>query len=291
MIFDSFDPERLEETVVDARHFELMKTLDPRSAIAIPLVARGETLGAITFAWSRSGRTYGKRDLPLMEDLAARAAVAVDNARLFQRERAAGQQLAFLAEASTTLASSLDVETTLTNVAHLVVPEFADWCAVDVLDEDGAIRRLTVAHRDPEKLEWAVRSRDEFPPTADEPEGTGRVVRTGEAALYRTITPELLEATTKNDAHLQTLMELGMASAMVVPLKAGGRTLGALQFVSSRPARLYNDDDLRFAEHIGRRAAAAVDNALLYGRAEQRARPRARSRSSATACSSSTRTA
>jgi signal transduction histidine kinase len=271
VIYDVFDAERLEETIVDARHFELMETLDPRSAVALPLVARGETLGAITFAWSRSGRVYRLADLPLMEDLSARAAVAVDNARLFQRERAAGQQLAFLAEASTTLASSLDVETTLTNVAHLVVPEFADWCAVDVLDEDGAIRRLAVAHRDPEKLEWAQRSRDEFPPSADEPEGTGRVVRTGEAALYRTIAPGLLEATTKNDLHLQTLMELGMASAMVVPLKAGGRTLGALQFVSASRERLYNDDDLRFAEHIGRRAAAAVDNALLYRRAEQRA--------------------
>jgi signal transduction histidine kinase/GAF domain-containing protein len=272
VIFDSFDPERLEETVVDERHFELMRTLDPRSAIAIPLIARGETLGAMTFAWSRSGRTYTATDLPLIEDLGARAAVAVDNARLFQRERAAVQQLVFLAEVSTTLASSLDVETTLTNVAHLIVPEFADWCAVDVLDEDGAIRRLAVAHRDPEKREWAIRSRDDFPPTADEPEGTGRVVRTGSAVLYRTITPELLAATTKSDLHLQTLSELGMASAMVVPLTAGGRTLGALQFVSSDPTRLYEDDDLRFAEHIGRRAAAAVDNALLYSRADQRAR-------------------
>ena len=271
VIYDTFDVERLEDTIVDARHFELMKTLDPRSAIALPLVARGETLGAITFAWSRSGRVYSVRDLPLIEDLSARAAIAVDNARLYERERASGQQLAFLAEASTTLASSLDVETTLTNVAHLVVPEFADWCAVDVLDEDGAIRRLAVAHRDPEKLEWALRSRDEFPPSADEPEGTGRVIRTGEAALYRTIVPELLEATTANERHFETLMQLGMASAMVVPLKAGGRTLGALQFVSSTPTRLYNDDDLTFAEHIGRRAAAAVDNALLYRRAEHRA--------------------
>ena len=272
VIIDTFDADRLEETTVDARHLELMRTLDPRSAIAIPLIARGESLGAMTFAWSRSGRKYSASDLPLIEDLGARAAVAVDNARLYQRERAAGQQLVFLAEASTTLASSLDVETTLTNVAHLVVPQFADWCAVDVLDEDGGIRRLAVAHRDPDKLEWSIHSRDEFPPTADEPEGTGRVVRTGEAVLYRTITPELLTATTSSAAHLETLMELGMASAMVVPLKAGGRTLGALQFVSSDPSRLYEDDDLRFAEHIGRRAAAAVDNALLYSRADQRAR-------------------
>jgi PAS domain S-box-containing protein len=96
-------------------------------------------------------------------------------------------------------------------------------------------------------------------------------VRTGEAVLYRTITHELLESTTKNDVHLETLSQLGMASAMVVPLKARGRTLGALQFVSSDPNRLYEDVDLVFAEHIGRRAAAAVDNSLLYRRADRRA--------------------
>ena len=145
---------------MDECHFELMRTLDPRSAIAIPLIARGETLGAMTFAWSRSGRTYSATDLPMIEDLGARAAVAVDNARLFQRERAAVQQLVFLAEVSTTLASSLDVETTLTNVAHLIVPQFADWCAVDAVDEDGAIRRLAVAHRDRKKVGGAIRSLD-----------------------------------------------------------------------------------------------------------------------------------
>jgi signal transduction histidine kinase len=271
VIFDMFDSERLQETIVDAHHLELMRALEPRSAVAIPLIARGETVGAITFAWSRSGRIYSTSDLPLMEDLGARAAIAVDNARLFGRERAAGRRLAFLAEASTTLASSLDVETTLTNVAHLVVPQFADWCSVDVLDEDGELRRLTVAHRDPAKAGWAARSRDEYPPTVDEPEGTGRVVRTGRAALYRTITPEFLAATARHPDQLEILSALGMASAMVVPLKAGGRIVGALQLVSADTRRLYDDDDLDFAEHIGRRAAAAVDNALLYSRAEQRA--------------------
>ncbi len=271
VVFHSFDAEQLHETVVDARHLELMQVLEPRSAVALPLVARGETLGAITFAWSRSGRRYSVAELPLMEDLGARAAVAIDNARLYERERTTGQQLAFLAEASTTLASSLDVETTLANVAHLVVPQFADWCAVDVLDEDGSLRRLTVAHSDPDKAEWAERSRAEYPPTVDELEGTGRVVRTGQPALYRTITPEFLASTARHPEQLKILEKLGMASAMVVPLKAGGRTVGALQFVSSDARRLYDDEDMKFAEHIGRRAAAAVDNALLYRRAEQRA--------------------
>jgi PAS domain S-box-containing protein len=248
-----------------------MRVLDPHSAVAIPLVARGEKVGAITFAWSQTRRNYSERDLPLMDDLARRAALAVDNARLYARERETGDQLAFLAEMSSVLASSLDYETTLTNVAQLLVPRFADWCAVDVVSEDGRINRLAVVHRDPAKEEWARRSRDFHPPDPEEPEGSARAVRSGEPVLYRRITDEFLQATARGAENLRVLRELKMASAMVVPMNARGRTLGALMLVSSDPARLYDEDALSFAEHLGRRAAVAVDNALVHGRSEQRA--------------------
>src|SRR5262249_34926886 len=160
VIFEEFVDDNLGDTIVDEDHLRIMRILDPHSAVAIPLVARGEKVGAITFAWSQTHRYYSERDLPLMDDLATRAALAVDNARLYARERAAGAQLAFLAEMSALLASSLDYETTLANLAQLIVPEFADWCAVDFVGEDGSINRIAVVHRDPEKTEWALRSRD-----------------------------------------------------------------------------------------------------------------------------------
>ena len=271
VIFEEFDSDTLPQTVVDDRHLRIMQTLDPHSAVALPLLARGEKVGAITFAWSQSKHRYSERDLPLMEDLAARAALAVDNARLYARERATGDQLAFLAEMSSLLASSLDYETTLENVAQLIVPQFADWCAVDIVAEDGSIQRIAVVHKDPEKEQWAHRSRDFHPPDPDEPEGAARVVRTGEPVLYRRITDDLLQHSARGPDNLRVLRELGMASAMVVPMKARGRTLGALMLVSSDPKRLYDDDALTFAEHLGRRSATAVDNALIYRRSEQRA--------------------
>src|SRR5207245_9871274 len=86
------------------------------------------------------------------------------------------------------------------------------------------------------------------------------------------ISDELLASTTKDPGHHKVLRELGMASAMVVPLTAGGRTFGALMLVSSDPSRLYDEDDLEFARHLGRRAAVAVDNSRLYRAAEERAR-------------------
>jgi PAS domain S-box-containing protein len=71
--------------------------------------------------------------------------------------------------------------------------------------------------------------------------------------------------------HYETLKQLGMESAMVVPLTAGGRTFGALMLVSADPARLYDEDDLDFALHLARRAAVAVDNARLYRAVQERA--------------------
>ena len=185
---------------------------------------------------------------------------------------AANERLAVLAEASQRLASTLDYETTLANLATLLVPRYADWYAVDVLDDAGGFKRLAVAHMDPAKDEWVAKAREHYTADPAEPEGTGRAVRTGEALLYRTITDDFLASSTKDPEHHQVLHQLGMESAMVVPLTAGGRTYGALMLVSADPKRLFDEDDLDFAQHLGRRAAVAVDNARLYRTAEEQAR-------------------
>ncbi len=88
---------------------------------------------------------------------------------------------AFLAEASATLASSLDYEQTLRNVAELAVPEIADWCAVDLLDDDGDRRTVAVAHVDPDRLSLAEALRAYVPDRLDPDEGLGRVMHTGKA--------------------------------------------------------------------------------------------------------------
>ena len=185
---------------------------------------------------------------------------------------AANERLAVLADASQRLASTLDYETTLANLATLLVPRYADWYAVDVLDDTGGFKRLAVAHMDPAKDEWVAKALEHYTADPKEPEGTGRAVRTGEALLYRTITDDFLASSTKDPEHHQVLHQLGMESAMAVPLTAGGRTYGALMLVSADPERLYDEDDLDFAQHLARRAAVAVDNARLYRTAEEQAR-------------------
>jgi len=408
-LFKEIPDELLREATTDAPElYDILQELGLKSSLCVPLVARDRALGAITFVSAESGRQYEDSDLATALDLARRAAISVDNARLFreaqaskretqeslavvdavfaaapvglafmdtnfrfvrvndalgamnglspdehlgrtlrevlgdelaseieplhrqvletgepildlrfegsptttppetrnflvsyypvldaddrkmgvgvvvtdvsEREQAlaaaerAGARLAVLAEASQTMASSLDYESTLASLASFLVPRFADWYAVDILDDDGLFRRIAVVHSDPAKSEWAAKSRDLYPPDLEEDEGTGRAARTGEAVLYRTISDELLASSTMDSTHYEILHELGMESAMVVPLTAAGRTFGGLMLVSSDPARLYSEDDLEFAKHLGRRAAVAVDNARLYRAAEERAR-------------------
>jgi PAS domain S-box-containing protein len=407
-LFSEITDELLREATTDTPELlDVLRELGLRSSMCVPLIARDRALGAITFVSAETGRRYEERDLAVAQDLARRAATAVDNAQLFretqaarrdaqdslavvdavfaaapvglafmdtnfryvrvnealatingmpaeghygrtlrdvlgkelaktiepfhrhvletgealldlpidgetaalpgerrnwlvsyypvrdaadavigvgvvitdvtEREQAraaaeaAGARLSVLAEASQQLAGTLDYETTLANLANLLVPRFADWYAVDVA-EAGGFRRVAVVHKDPKKAKWAEKSQALFAPEADELEGTARVVRTGEAVLYRTISEELLAASTLGPEHHEVLRKLGMESAMCVPLTAAGRTFGALMLVSSDPKHLFDEEDLDFAKHLGRRAAVAVDNARLFRQAERRAR-------------------
>jgi PAS domain S-box-containing protein len=177
----------------------------------------------------------------------------------------------FLAEASTTLASSLDYETTLSTIARLAVPHFADWCAVDIANENSTLNRLAVAHVNPEKVEWAHEIYKRYPPHPNEPQGLYNVFRTGESEFYPDIPDELLVRGARDEEHLKIMRQIGFCSVMVVPLKARGRILGVLSFVNSKTSRHHSLEDLALAEDLANRAALAVDNARLY-RAEKQTR-------------------
>lgn len=170
----------------------------------------------------------------------------------------------FLADASTALAASLDYETTLKAVARLAVPHFADWCGIDIVDEDGILNRLAVAHVDPEKIAWAEEMHREYAPDPDEPQGIYQVLRTGASEFYPEITDELLVHGARDEKHLETLRKIGFSSAMVVPLKVRGKVLGVITFVNSESGKHYKNEDLALAEDLARRAALAIDNARLF---------------------------
>jgi PAS domain S-box-containing protein len=177
----------------------------------------------------------------------------------------------YLTKATEMLASSTDYEATLREVARLIVPHFADWCGISVLDEHGTPQQLAVAHVDPAKVEWAHQLNKRYPPDPNAVTGVPSVIRTGKPELYPEIPEELLIAGAQDAEHLRIIRELGFKSAMVVPLAATQRVLGAITVVSAEGSRRYTVDDMNFLTELARRAALAVENSLLH-RAEHEAR-------------------
>lgn len=192
----------------------------------------------------------------------------------------------FLSEAGRILASSLEYDETLRTVARLAVRSLADWCVVDVV-EGTRLTRLAVAHADPAKETLARELAERYPPDIQARTGVAQALRSGQAQLMTTITPELLEASARDAEHLAILQQLGLRSALVVPMIARGRTLGAMTLVSAESGRAYQADDLDFATELASRAAVAIDNARLYRDAERRAREEAALRRAAAALSAS----
>ena len=181
----------------------------------------------------------------------------------------AEEALRFFAKANAVLSSSLDYQTTLASLARLVVPYLADWCTVDVAEDDGSIDRLAVAHEDPKKVALAYELERRYPSNPDAEYGVPQVLRTGEPELVPAISDALLDEGAVDAEHRENIRELGLKSYMIVPLVARRRTLGAITFVSAESGRRYGAADLEVAEDLARRAALAVDNARLYNEAQK----------------------
>ena len=148
------------------------------------------------------------------------------------------------------------------------MPGIADWCSVELLDADGEIRNVAVAHADPAKIALAAELRTRFPPRRDDPSGVAHVLRTGEPELYPKIDEALRRAASKGQKHFALLQALNLHSAMVVPLRIGAQTIGALTLIRESETA-FTEDDLSFAQDLATRAALSVENSRLYSAAQR----------------------
>jgi len=238
--------------------------------VCLPLVVEGRTIGGLAFSFG-SDQEFDADRRALKVALARQAAQALDRARLYEALQAAEAHVAFLAQASELLASSLDYEQTLDQLAKLAVPRLADWCTVDVLEADSSIKRLAVAHVDPEKVAFGWELHRRFPPEPDEARGAPKVVRTGEPEFLPEIPQGMLdEAVVRNPGLQAVLDKLGLRSWICVPLKAHGQVHGALSLVMADSARRFGRADFELAVAVAERAGVAIENALLYQEAERR---------------------
>jgi PAS domain S-box-containing protein len=226
----------------------------------------------------RTGRTVQREDLLVVDGVRrwylssrgvwrdAQGAVGgiVGMATNITERRRREQANSLLAEAGRVLAESLDYRITLNTVAHLVVPALADWCSVLVKTPAGGLETLAVAHTDAAREQSARAMVARYPNSPDTPTGASRVVSSGSSEVYSEISDELLATVARDPEHLAMLREIGMRSAMIVPMRAHGRTLGAISLIAAESGRCFTERDLPIAEELARRSALAIENAELF---------------------------
>jgi PAS domain S-box-containing protein len=204
------------------------------------------------FAWDEHGR-------PLR--------VAGTSRDITQQRRNEMEQR-FLAQIGPLLDKSLVVEQTLSALADLVVKELADYCVIDLVEDNGEIRRAVVTSSLATKRAVA----EAF---ARLPLGSRRtpvllqVLEGGKSLLVETVASEQLEKWAQNEEHLRLLRETEVRSLLWVPLIGHERVLGGLCLASATPDRRYGSADVQLAEDLARRASLAIENARLYRKAEQ----------------------
>ncbi len=275
-LINNISDATLKASARDERHFKELRALGVRSAMVVPLAAGPRSLGAMTIVSAKSGRRYEQEDLALAEELARRAALAIENASLYEAEQSARaaaesaqQRLWFLAEANAVLSSSLDLETTLSRVAGLAVPWLADCCSVHMFPADEVEPRSAVTHVDPAKEALVRELHTRYPPRPGERHPIIEMMNAQTPVLVERIEDRNLADFVRNEEHREILRRLNFKSYMVVPLIARGRLFGAMTFATSAEDRRYGQEDLSLAEELARRAALALDNARLYDDAQR----------------------
>jgi PAS domain S-box-containing protein len=212
----------------------------------------------------------GRQMVGVVYEITERKQAERERERLLERERIAreaaetsGARLAFLAEASHLLVSSLDFGETLRRLTDLMVPRWADWCAVDVVDGDERPQRLAVAHQDPDKVRWARAIQERYLPRPGSPTSS-TAIKEGRTRYLPEISDADLVAFARDEEHLRLLRSVGFASMVVVPLKTRDRSFGALTLVTAESGRRYSKDDVLFFEELAGRAAVAVEHSRLF---------------------------
>jgi hypothetical protein len=207
-------------------------------------------MAIVVTAIGRNARTERADSQRIQRDQTTRANKAV-----------AARRADFLAHASDVLASSSNYETTLAAVADLAVPQIADICVVDVVNDAGEFVPLAVAHVDARQVALVRELRRLYPLDVQASFGPPRVLRTGQSMIYGELPTSTATETSIHPSELRVALALGICSTMAVPLLVGGRRLGVISFATTDSGRRFVASDLQFAEDLARRAAIAIDTA------------------------------
>jgi PAS domain S-box-containing protein len=254
----------LERAARSPEDLRLLRSLGLKSVAIAPLQARGRVLGAITLATADSGREYDNRDLALAEEIARRAALAVDNSRLYREAERRRQHAEELARLARRLAESLDVTAVSERIVESVLTLFGAASAVlRRLRPDRSLECLAVAGR---------RLGPSYQPGYVLPSGeglVGRVVATGASMWTADIVHDPNVELT--DEFREALDRASHRAVLAVPLRAKGEIIGALSIADST-SRSFSPSEVELLEAFADEAALALSNAWLHEDVQQRGR-------------------
>jgi len=259
------EPMVLRDSADIAGRFPQLASIyrDEAALLVAPIAAAGRPLGVLSLTFRGQEPVDEVTQRAFLTTLADVTAQALDRAEVAHRAEEANERLAFLAEASVLLASSLDYRSVLEAVAGLVVPRLADWCVIQLL-EKGRLNSVALTHVDPAKVAWAREISARYPEDLDAPTGAANVIRTGVSELYPDLPDELLDAAAVDEEHRELLDQVGMRSVLVVPLTGRTGIIGALTMIYAESGRRYREQDVSFVEDLARRAAIAVETAHAF---------------------------
>jgi GAF domain-containing protein len=237
-------------------------TLDSDVAVSctFPLLIEGRPIGVLNLGWRHAPHPDDEQQRFTLA-LCGQCAQALDRARLHEADERTAQRQRYLAKASHDLSASLDFGATVEHVARLIVPELADACSVMVIDGEG-IKPVAHAHIDPEREKLLRLMSQRTDATAIS--YLTRIARTGEPIINEVIPSNLVDATALDDEHRQQLRALDIRSAMAVPLRARGNTVGLLGLHMTNSGRRFGPDDVATILDLSDRAAMAIDNARTF---------------------------
>ena len=251
--FDLIHPDDLEQTL--GLFSNLLQAPDTRMTIEFRVLHKDGSI-----RWMEGTGTN------LLDDPNVEAVVA--NYHDISERKQAEERQRLLNEASNMLASSLNQQITLKEIAQIIVPTLADYCRIAVLDDNQQIKEISVNHIDPEKITLVRALYEQYKDRTSSTHGLQRLLESGKAELISNVSGSILAPVQDNPELLTIVNTLGLQSYMGVPLIARGKTIGAITFSSVQPHRRYTPNDLLFAQDLARLVALTLDNARLYQKAQ-----------------------
>jgi signal transduction histidine kinase len=246
------------------------------SLAALPLTVQDQVFGVLMLTFSEQ-RVFSDIDRLFLTSLAGQCAQAFQRSTALERTERLNEQLAFLAQASEVMGSSLNLESVLESIARLLVPRLTDWCVIHLPSADGQqLLPVTVVHQDPAMVDFLRRFIEHNPVEVSAENGAGRVFVSGLPEIVPVVTDEMYDAIAQPESWKADVRHLQLRSVITVPMHANGRVVGVLGLARTSLERVYGQEDVVFALEIAGRAGLAVVQAGMYSQAQQEIEQRQR---------------